>query len=167
MKVKDVMSRPVIIVPPDTSLQEAAGMMRNLDIGFLPVGSADKLVGVITDRDIACRAVAAGQEPTTTPIAHAISKGVIHCFDDQGLDAAARLMAQRQVHRLAVLNRAMQLVGIISVSDLARRAAHELTGEVVEAVSRNPSRTAARAGSTTSQAVQEPAARGPKPPARP
>ena len=77
MKVSDIMSRQIAVIPPDTSLQEAARIMRDLDVGFLPVAQEGKLVGVITDRDIACRAVATGVQPATA-IGHTMTKGVMH-----------------------------------------------------------------------------------------
>lgn len=137
MRVKEIMSKKVTWIGPDTSLQDAAKKMRRLDIGCLPVGKNDKLVGMVTDRDIACRAVAAGRDPAKTTVAKVMSKGITYCFDDQDVTDAAHLMEQQQIYRLPVLNRDKRMVGILSVGDLALHAPHQLTGEVVEGVSRH------------------------------
>jgi CBS domain-containing protein len=137
-KVRDIMSKDVTWVDPDLPLQEAARKMRDLDIGCLPVGKDDRLIGMITDRDIACRAVAAGDDPAKTPISEVMSKGVTYCFDDQDVGEAAHLMEKKQIHRLPVLNRQKRMVGMLSLGDIGLNAPHELTGEVVEAISQHP-----------------------------
>ncbi len=137
MKVKEIMSQKVTWVSPDLSLKSAARKMRDLDVGCLPVGKDDRLIGMVTDRDIACRAVAKGSDPAKATVADAMSKGITYCFDDQEVTEAAELMEKKQIHRLPVLNRDKRMVGILSVGDLALHASHELTGEVVEAVSRH------------------------------
>jgi len=136
--VKEIMSKNVTWVGPDLSLQDAAKKMRELDIGCLPVGKDDRLIGMITDRDIACRAVADGDDPAKTMIAEAMSKGVTYCFEDQDVSEAAHLMEQKQIHRLPVLNRQKRMVGMLSLGDIGLHAPHELTGEVVGAVARRP-----------------------------
>ncbi len=143
-KVREIMSKEVTWVGPDVSLQDAAKKMRELDIGCLPVGKDDRLVGMITDRDIACRAVAQGVDPSKTPINEAMSKGITYCFDDQDVGEAAHLMEKKQIHRLPVLNRKKRMVGMLSLGDISLHASHELTGEVVEAISQHP--VSARAG---------------------
>jgi CBS domain-containing protein len=93
---------------------------------------------MITDRDIACRAVAEGDDPAKSMITEAMSKGVTYCFEDQDVSEAAHLMEQKQIHRLPVLNRQKRMVGMLSLGDIGLHAPHELTGEVVEAVARRP-----------------------------
>lgn len=137
MRVKEIMSKKVTWIKPDTSLRAAAKKMRDLDIGCLPVGENDKLVGMVTDRDIACRAVATGRDSAKTTIAKVMSKGIVYCFDDQDVKEAANLMEKKQIHRLPILNRSKRMVGILSVGDLALHVPHGLTGEVVERVSRH------------------------------
>lgn len=137
MRVKEIMSKKVTWIGPDMSLQAAAKKMRDLDVGCLPVGKNDRLVGMITDRDIACRGVARGRDAANTTIAKVMSKGITYCFDDQDVKDAAHLMEKKQIHRLPVLNREKRMVGILSVGDLAIHAPNRLTGEVVEAVSRH------------------------------
>jgi CBS domain-containing protein len=136
MQVKDIMSKKVTWVGPDLPLNQAAKKMLDLDIGCLPVGKDDRLVGMITDRDIACRAVAQRRDPAKTTVSDAMSKGISYCFDDEDIEEAAQLMEKKQIHRLPVLNRKKRMVGILSLGNIALHASHELTGEVVEAVSR-------------------------------
>jgi CBS domain-containing protein len=138
MKVQDIMSTDVTWVAPEMPLKDAAKKMRDDDIGCLPVGKADKLIGMITDRDITCRAVAEGSIARSR-VADAMSRGVTYCFDDQDVKEAAQLMETKRIHRLPVLNRQKRMVGIVSVGDLALHAPHELTGEVVEAVCQHTS----------------------------
>lgn len=138
MHVRDIMSKQVTWVSPEMPLKDAAKKMRDDDIGCLPVGKDDRLVGMITDRDIACRAVAAGRSGAKSTVADAMSPGITICFDDQDIKEAAELMEKKQIHQLPVLNRNKRMVGILSIGDLALHMPHELTGEVVEAVSRHP-----------------------------
>jgi CBS domain-containing protein len=136
MQVKDIMSKKVTWVGPELTLKKAAKKMVDLDIGCLPVGKDDRLIGMITDRDITCRAVANGRDPAKATVADAMTKGIRYCFDDQDVADAAQLMEKRQIHRLPVLNRKKRMIGMLSLGDLALHAPHELTAEVVEAVSR-------------------------------
>lgn len=130
MQIKEVMSRDVQIVDPDLAVNEAACKMRDLDTGFLPVGENDRLVGMITDRDIAVRAVAEGKDPKTCRVRDAMTRDVVYCFEDQDTEDAARLMSDRQIHRLPILNRQKRLVGVLSTGDLARQE----TGSAVQAM---------------------------------
>ncbi len=139
MLVKEIMSAKVEWVSPDAPIQEAARKMRDRDIGSLPVRERDdgKLVGIVTDRDIACRAVAEGRDPATTTVGEVMSAGATCCFDDQDVGEAAHLMEEKQLHRLPVFDHENHLVGMLAIGDLALRAPHELSGEVLEAVSRH------------------------------
>lgn len=132
MLVKEVMARSVQYVSPSATLQECARRMRDLHIGSLPVWENGKLAGMITDRDICCRAVAEGRDPAKTKARDIMSKDVTFCFDDQECDDAAHMMEERHIRRLAVLNRRRSMVGLLSVDDLAR-CSHALAGEVLEA----------------------------------
>ena len=136
LPVNHIMSRNVTWVAPELPVQDAAKKMRDLDIGCLPVGKDDRLVGMVTDRDIACRAVAQGQDPAKATVGEVMSKDVTYCFDDQDVSEAAQLMESKQIHRLPVLNRKKRMIGMLSLGDIGRRASHELTGEVVAAVAR-------------------------------
>lgn len=120
MKVAECMSRDVQIVRPDQPIQEAAQFMLRVDAGSIPVCDGDHVVGMVTDRDIAVRAVAAGRGPET-PVREAMTDAVEYCFDDEEIDIVARKMSDSQVRRFPVLSRAdRRLVGIISLGDLSR-----------------------------------------------
>lgn len=119
MQVKDVMSRDVKLTNPNDSLQEAAIAMRDGDFGALPVGENDRLVGMLTDRDITVRAVAEGKAPSSTRVREAMSEGIDYCFEDDDVEEAAKVMSKRQIRRLPVLNRDKRLVGILALADLA------------------------------------------------
>lgn len=118
MKVSEAMTPDVMIADPSQNICDAAKMMADLDTGVLPVGENDRLVGMITDRDIAIRAVAAGKPPTT-PVRDVMSKEVKYCFEDEDLDEVAQNMADIKVRRLPVLNHDKRLVGIVSLGDMA------------------------------------------------
>jgi CBS domain-containing protein len=142
MKVHDIMSPKVKVARPNESLQCAARAMRSLNVGALPVCDGQKLVGVVTDRDITIRAVADGIDPKDTPVREAMSPDVIYCFEDQDAHEVERIMQINQIRRLPVLDREKHLVGILSLGDLATKT-HEsqLIGETLEKVSEShPSR---------------------------
>ena len=118
MNVNSCMSTAVRLASPSESIREAARMMKEIDAGILPVGENDRIIGMISDRDIAVRAVAEGMGPDTT-VRDVMSREVLYCYDDEGLDDVARQMRELQVRRMPVLNREKRLVGIISLGDLA------------------------------------------------
>ena len=121
VQVHEVMTRNVEVLRPDNTLEEAAEKMKRFDIGPLPVCDGDKVVGMITDRDIIVRSVAQGEDPTADRVRDVMTPGdICCCFEDQDVAEAARLMQEKQVHQLPVLNRAQRLVGIVSLADLAR-----------------------------------------------
>jgi CBS domain-containing protein len=102
MQVKDIMTPKVELVGPELTIQEAAKIMRDGNIGSLPVGEDDRLIGMVTDRDITCRAVADGSDPAKTKIRDIVSKKITYCFDDQDVADAAHLMEEKHIRRLAV-----------------------------------------------------------------
>jgi CBS domain-containing protein len=118
MQVSEAMSRDVRIASPDQSIREAARIMAEIDAGALPVGDNDRLLGMITDRDIAIRAVAAGKSPDT-PVREVMSAEVKYCFEDDDLNEVAQNMADIKLRRLPVLNHDKRLVGIMSLGDMA------------------------------------------------
>lgn len=130
MKVSDAMSRDVAVASPTESIRNAARVMAKIDAGVLPVGENDRLVGMITDRDIAIRAVAQGKAPTTK-VRDIMSEEVLYCYEDQDLDEVAQNMSEMKIRRLPVINREKRLVGIISLGDLARNEDNGKTGETV------------------------------------
>jgi len=136
MQLKDIMTPDVECVRPGDTLQEAARKMKALDVGPMPVcGDDDKVVGMLTDRDITIRATAEGLDPKATRVQDAMSEEVIWCFEDQDTDDAAELMQERQVRRLLVMNRDKRLVGIVSLGDLAIEGKKKQAGEVLQDVS--------------------------------
>lgn len=139
MKVSKCMTRDVQLVNPTQSIRDAARMMAEIDAGALPVGQDDRLVGMITDRDIAVRAVAEGKSPDT-PIREIMSREVLYCFDDQELKDIARNMGEMKVRRLPVLNRDKRLIGIVSLGDLALKEEPSLTASAVTNISKQGGR---------------------------
>jgi CBS domain-containing protein len=137
MKLKDIMTPNVECIHPGDTLQDAARKMKALDVGPLPVcGDNDKVVGMLTDRDITTRATAEGLDPKTARVEDAMSEDVIWCFEDQEIEDAARLMRDRQVRRLLVMNHDKRLVGIVSLGDLATGTADTpAAGAVLQGVS--------------------------------
>jgi CBS domain-containing protein len=136
MQLKDVMTRGVTVVPPEATVQDAALKMKQLDIGPLPVCDGERLVGMLTDRDITVRAVAEGRDPITTPVREVMTPEVAYCFEDQDVAEARRIMAERQLRRLPVLNRNKWLVGIVALGDLAVDAGDpQQAGEALKEVS--------------------------------
>lgn len=121
MNVSDVMTREVQVAAPEQSIRDAAQLMVKIDAGTVPVGKDNKLVGMLTDRDIAVRAVAKGLGPDTA-VREIMSADVKYCFEDQSVEEVARNMADIQVRRLPVVNRDKRLVGILSLGDLAVRS---------------------------------------------
>lgn len=134
MKVREAMTRDVRVANPDQSIREAAQMMVDLDAGALPVGAEDRLIGMITDRDIAIRGVAKGRTPDT-PVRDVMTADVKYCFEDEEIEKVARNMADIQVRRLPVVNREKRLVGIIAIADLAANEDLEVVGAAVSGIS--------------------------------
>ena len=133
MKVKDVMSHDVEVVNPDESIRDAASAMERIDAGILPVGENDRLVGMITDRDIAVRAVGKGHGPDAK-VRDIMTKDVKYCFEDDDVDEVCANMSDIQVRRLPVLNGEKRLVGIISLGDIARREDPENAGNALSGI---------------------------------
>lgn len=121
MKVSEAMSTDVQICAPDHSLRDVAAVMARSDIGSLPVGENDRLVGMITDRDITVRAVAEGKGPDT-PVRDVMSEGIAYCLEDDDLDEVSEKLGEHQLHRVPVLNADHRLVGILALADIARHA---------------------------------------------
>ena len=120
MRVSDAMTGEVRVASPGQSIREVAKIMAEIDAGAMPVGDNDRLVGMITDRDIAIRAVAEGKGPDT-PVREVMStETVLYCYEDEELDHVAKNMSEQQVRRLPVVNRDKRLVGIVSLGNLAQ-----------------------------------------------
>ena len=136
MNLKDVMTSHVEVIRPETTLEDAAKKMKDVDAGSMPVCDGDRLVGMVTDRDITVRATAQGVDPKSMTVKEVMSPNVVYGFEEQDVADAARIMEDKQIRRLLVLNRQKRLVGIVSLGDLATRASSAaITEEVVERVS--------------------------------
>jgi CBS domain-containing protein len=136
MRISDVMTHGCESARPSDTIARAADRMRELDVGALPVCENDKLVGIVTDRDITIRGTADGCDPEGTHVGDLMTPGIVFCFDDQDISEAARLMEEKQVRRLVVLNRDKRMVGILSLGDLAvRNHDDRLSGEALERIS--------------------------------
>lgn len=132
MLVKEVMTPSMDAVGPDVTLQETARKMREANVGSLPVWEKGELLGMITDRDICCRAVAEGRDPARTTVREVMSREVTSCFSDDDIADAAQLMERKHIRRLAVLNHDRTMAGFLSVDDLAHHS-HQLAGYVLDA----------------------------------
>jgi CBS domain-containing protein len=135
MRISEAMTRDVRICTPGQTIREVARTMGEIDAGAMPVGENDRLIGMITDRDIAIRAVAQGKGPDT-PVREIMSEHVEYCYDDEDLERVAQGMAEVRVRRLPVVNREKRLVGILSLGDVARKEAQpNVVAEAVAEVS--------------------------------
>ena len=120
MFVRSCMTKDVEVIEPACSLREAAEKMRDGDFGALLISENDRLIGVITDRDIVVRAVAEGKDPRQVQVRDVMTKSVLYCFEDQTLEEVAQNLGENQIRRLPVLSRDKRLVGILSLGDLSR-----------------------------------------------
>ncbi|HJU06741.1 MAG TPA: CBS domain-containing protein [Nitrospiraceae bacterium] len=117
--LKDVMTRNVETITPSAGVQEAAQKMKTLDIGAIPVCDGSRLRGMLTDRDIVVRVVAERRDVNMAKAEDAMSADLVYCFEDQDVDEAARIMGEKQIRRLPIVSRDKQLVGIVSLGDVA------------------------------------------------
>lgn len=135
MKIRDVMTKDVHIARPDDTLQEVAQRMARGDFGFVPVADADRLVGTITDRDIAVRAVASGASPAS-PVIEFITRDAHTVLDSDDLKSVLDLMGDRQIRRAPVVDKHGRVVGVVSLGDLSTRVKERYAGETLENISR-------------------------------
>ena len=139
MKVKDVMHIGVTWVEPSTPLTELAKRMRDEDIGAIPVGENDRLVGMVTDRDITCRGLADGRDYESLTAGDVMSKPISFCRTEQEVEDAVRLMERSAIRRLPVINEKRRMVGMLSLGDIAAKAGIYLSAEAVQAVAQHHS----------------------------
>jgi CBS domain-containing protein len=145
MKIKDVMTRAVETVRPDQTLHEAAVKMKSLDVGPMPVTEGDRVVGILTDRDIVVRGVAEGRDPRTTKVREAMTSDVVCCKEDEDVKDAATKMKDRQIRRLVVVDAQQRVCGIVSLGDIAVDTSDEkMSGRVLEEVSKPSHQTTGR-----------------------
>ena len=135
MKVKNAMHRGVTWADPGTSVEQLALWMRAHSIGAIPIGENDRLVGMVTDRDIVCRCLAAGRDAKTTTARDVMTEGIIFCLDKQELDDAARIMETKKIRRLPVINGKKRMIGILSLGDVYHTAPRHLGSDVMQSVS--------------------------------
>lgn len=135
MQISDAMHPNANWVDADTSIADIAKLMKAEDVGAVPVGKNDMLVGMVTDRDIALRAVGAGRDPTKTRAEQVMTPGIIYCRTHQTVEDAIHLMDQKKVRRLPVLDEKKRLVGMLSLGDVSHSVNRELAGELIHAVS--------------------------------
>jgi CBS domain-containing protein len=135
MKIREMMTKGTRSVSPESPVIEAAGLMRVHDIGVVPVLDRDRIVGMLTDRDIVLQLVANGADPRSTPVREIMSTGSISVFDDQSVEEGVELMKKYQIRRLPVLDRTNKLVGIISLGDIAVDVHAGLSGKALKEVS--------------------------------
>jgi CBS domain-containing protein len=128
MQIKDIMSRDIILASPRQTLSEVAQIMAERDIGFLPVGDHDRIVGMVTDRDIVVRGLAAGKSPNAK-IGEVMTEDVKYCFEDEDVDHVIENMGENQIRRLPVMNRQKRLVGIVTLADAALEHDPVVVGE--------------------------------------
>jgi CBS domain-containing protein len=135
MQVQEIMTAKVDLADPNMTIRDAAQRMRADNVGALPVGENDKLIGMVTDRDIVVRAVADNRGPGTTSVRDVMSERIYYCFEDDDIEQAARTMAEHQVRRLPVVNSQKRLVGIVALADIGLsdgKAAHLALGGISE-----------------------------------
>ena len=135
MKVKEMMHKGVEWVSPDTPVATLAKKMLQYDVGALPIGENDRLIGMVTDRDIAMRGVAKGKDISKLTAKDIMTKNVIWCRDNESMDDAARIMEKKRIRRLPVIDDHKRMVGMLSLGDISHAASQRLSAEVTKAVS--------------------------------
>jgi CBS domain-containing protein len=135
MKIREIMTPDAQCVGPEETLVDAAALMRQLDVGVLPVCNEGEVIGMITDRDIAIRAVAEARPPATTRVREIMSPKTVSVFEDQDVDEVVQVMERHQIRRAPVMSRENRLVGIVSLGDIAVDASASLSGEALKRVS--------------------------------
>lgn len=143
--ISEVMSKDFKFITPETTVQQAAQQMRDGDLGFLPVGENDRLIGMVTDRDIAVRSSAAGQNPSETNVRDVMTPKTYYCFDDQSVEEICENMAEIKVRRLPVVNRDKRLVGIVSLGDVSQAAHRAKSGDTLQEITVGCANTQAKA----------------------
>lgn len=135
-QVRDVMTSEVRTIDPETTVAEIARIMRDEDIGAVPVAEDDRLIGMVTDRDIVIRGLADGEDASALSARDVMSTKLLYCMDDQSIDAVLKNMGEQQIRRLPVVNRDKRLVGVVSLGDLSGNAKPAKAGEALKEVSK-------------------------------
>lgn len=137
MKIQEVMTRQIQKVTPESNLQRVAEIMRDTDVGFVPVWNGERVTGVLTDRDIVIRGVAREMDPGAVRVMEIMTEEPLCCYADQSVDEVNQLMKERQIRRLPVLNSEDHLVGIVGLGDIAQSMEDDVAGEVLEKITRS------------------------------
>lgn len=138
MQIREIMHQGANVINCNLSIQEAAKMMKEKDIGALPCERDDKMVGMITDRDITIRVVAAGKNPAETKVHECMTEGISWCFDDDDVEDVSRKMQERKQRRIPVVNRDKRLVGMVSLAELAGKTKNaKLSQEILSSVAQS------------------------------
>lgn len=135
MKIRELMHKGIEVMPPETPLSKLAQKMREEDIGAIPVGTKDKLQGMVTDRDITIRAVANGKDLSKLIAADVMTKGAVCCADEDKVHDVLRTMEAKKIRRIPVCDQSHRVIGMISLGDISAAATDKLTAEVMKAVS--------------------------------
>jgi CBS domain-containing protein len=135
MKVKQAMHKGVEWMSPKATIFELADKMREYDVGAIPIGENDRLVGMVTDRDIVIKGLMKATDASKLTAKDIMTEGIIYCRDNEDLGDALRIMESKQIRRLPVINKDKRMVGILSLGDVSHATSHELTGELAAAVS--------------------------------
>lgn len=135
MKVKEAMHQGVEWVSPDTPIKTLARIMRDQDIGSIPIGENDRLVGMVTDRDIVCRLVADGFDLGAAKARDVMTEGIVYCRADENLEDAVETMEQHQIRRLPVIDGNKRMIGMLSLGDVSHAGPRQMSGEILQAVS--------------------------------
>lgn len=136
MNISEIMTREVEVIRPESTVEEAARKLKEFDIGSMPVCDGQRLVGMITDRDITIRLAAEGRDPATVPVKRIMTPDVVWCFEDQSVEEAGRMMKENHIRRLPVISHDRRLTGILTLGDLAVRTdALQEVGETLQEIS--------------------------------
>ncbi|PTL76581.1 CBS domain-containing protein [Vitiosangium sp. GDMCC 1.1324] len=133
--IREVMTRDVEVINPNDTLRDAAEKMRTLNVGAIPVCDGQRVVGMITDRDVVVRAIALGKDPNSTQVADAMSPGIEYAFDDDDVDTVLNRLKEKQIRRIIVVDRSKKLVGVASLGDLTGEVSERKVGEALEGIS--------------------------------
>lgn len=136
-QVKECMTKNANYINSSTTVQQAAKLMKEKDIGFLPVGDNDKIIGIVTDRDLVVRSLANGKDITSTTVKDIMSPGCLYCFEEDSVEDVTKNLGKNKVHRLTVLNKSKRLVGVITLGDVSRKGAAQKAGEALSTITKH------------------------------
>lgn len=135
MKLQNIMTSQVEVLPPEASILDAAQLMDSSDIGSVPICDGEKILGLVTDRDITIKAIAKGLDPNQVQVRDIMTSPILYAFEDQTVEEASEMMQASQVRRLVVLNREKKLVGVVALGDIATKTDPMISGEALEEIS--------------------------------